>query len=124
VKEDTGCSGGCGFVSGEEVKLCAVDEGKEVKVVVHSYERYLNKKCLEVVVNKGNDTHDKKDCIMNRERILLYTYNDDMSSTNMNKERQYLCSDYIYNDSKLKIQNVIMNTNITDDGNQWLIYKV
>ena len=50
--------------------------------------------------------------------------NEDVSSTNINKEQQYLCSDYIYNDSKLKIQNVIMNTNITDDGNQWLIYKV
>ena len=125
IKEDNS-SGGNGFVSGEEVKLCAVDEGSEVKLVVHSYERYLKKRCLEVV-NKRNDSQqvqDKKDCIMNRERILLYMCNEDVSSTNTNKEQQYLCSDYIYNDSKLKIQNVIMNTNITDDGNQWLIYKV
>jgi hypothetical protein len=125
IKEDNS-SGGNGFVSGEEVKLYAVDEGREVKLVVHSYERYLKKRCLEVV-NKRNDSQqvqDKKGCIMNRERILLYMCNEDMSSTNTNKEQQYLCSDYIYNDSKLKIQNVIMNTNITDDGNQWLIYKV
>ena len=124
IKEDRSV-GGNGFVSGEEVKLCAVDGGNEVKLVLHSYERYLKKRCLDVVNNEHHDTQiqDKKECIMNRERILLYKYNDDMS-TNTNKEQQYLCSDYIYNDSTLKIQDVIMNTNITDDGNQGLIDKV
>lgn len=123
IKDDTG-SGGNWFVSGEEVRLIAVDEGSEVKVVVHSYERYLQKRCLDVA-NKQQDLQmqDKKNCIMNRERILLYTYSEGVSaSTSANKE-QYLCSDYVYNDSKLKVQNVIMNANIKDDGNQWLIYK-